>query len=91
MRKEIECIIKGEVQIVMYRDFVKRKTKYLGLAGTVKNLEDGSVRVAAQGDKDKLNKFLEFLKIGPIFAKVAFIDTKWRKVKEVFEDFKIIY
>ena len=91
MRKEIECIIKGEVQVVMYRDFAKRKAKYLGLAGTVKNLKDGSVRVVVQGDKDKLNKFLEFLKIGPIFAKVAFIDTKWRKIKEVFEDFKIIY
>ena len=91
MQKEIECIIKGEVRMVMYHDFAKRKVKYLWLAGTMKNFEAGSVKVAEQGDKDKLNKFLKFLKIGPIFAKVAFIDTKWRKVKEVFENFKIIY
>ncbi|PIT96662.1 acylphosphatase [Candidatus Campbellbacteria bacterium CG10_big_fil_rev_8_21_14_0_10_35_52] len=91
MQKEIECIIKGRVQMVMYRDFVRRKAKSLGLSGMVKNFEDGSVRVIAQGDEDKLKKFLEFLKIGPIFAKVAYVDTKWTEAKEIYKNFKIIY
>ena len=59
MQKEIEVIIRGRVQMVMFRDFTKRKAGSLGLTGTVKNLKDGSVCVVAQGDEDKLNKFIE--------------------------------
>lgn len=91
MQKKIEVIIKGRVQMVMFRDFAKRKAKALGLIGTVQNLEDGSVQVVAQGDEEKLNKFIELLKKGPTFAKVSDINVKWGQIEEKFTDFKIIY
>ncbi|HJO89900.1 MAG: acylphosphatase [Candidatus Pacebacteria bacterium] len=91
MQKEIEVNIKGRVQMVMFRDFARRYAKRLELTGVVKNLGDGSVRVVAQGDEDKLNKFIELLKKGPTFAKVSDIDVKWMEIKEKFTDFKIIW
>lgn len=90
MQKEIEVIIKGRVQMVMFRDFAVRKAKALGLTGTVQNLEDGSVQVVAQGDEEKLNKFIELLKKGPTFAKVSGVNVKWRQIEKKFTDFKII-
>lgn len=91
MLKTIEVIITGRVQMVMFRDFAQRKAKTLGLFGTVENLEDGSVQVVAQGDEDKLDKFIELLRTGPVFAKVKNIDIRWGETEKEFEDFKIIY
>lgn len=91
MLKEIECNIVGRVQTVLFRDFTRRNAKSLGLTGVVKNLEDGSVYVVAQGDEEKLNKLIILLEKGPMFAKVDNVDVRWREVKEKFEDFKIIW
>ena len=38
--KQIECVIIGRVQLVMFRDFARRKARKLGIAGTVENLPD---------------------------------------------------
>ena len=88
--KEIEVNIKGRVQMVMFRDFAKRKAESLELTGTARNLEDGSVHVVAQGNENKLNKLIELLKTGPAFAKVSDVDVRWKEIGEKFTDFKII-
>ena len=91
MQKEIEVIIKGRVQMVMFRDFAKKEADSLKLCGTVKNLGDGSVDVIAQGDEEKLKEFIEKLKTGPKFAEVENVEIQWRDIKERFNDFKIIW
>lgn len=89
--KQIECIITGRVQLVMFRDFAQRKARKLGIVGTVENLPDDSVKVVAQGSEENLAKFISYLKKGPILAKVEDVSVNWSEVKESFEDFKIIY
>ena len=91
MIKEIEAIIKGRVQMVTFRDFAKGKARSLELYGTVENLSDGSVRVIAQGDEEKLKQLILLLKEGPHFAKVEDVKVGWREIKEKSDDFKIIY
>jgi len=91
MKEEIYCNIKGRVQLVMFRDFSQRKAKKLGLSGWVKNLNDGSVDLLAQGERDELEKYVELLNKGPIFAKVDSVHTVWRKPKEVLYGFSIRY
>ena len=90
-QNEIECIITGRVQMVMFRDFACRRARRLGLSGTVQNLPDSSVRVIAQGEKDKLAKYIGLLKRGPLLAKVENVRATWRKPKEIFNYFKILY
>ena len=91
MLKEIEVIIKGRVQMVMFRDFIKRKADKLGVYGMVENLPDDSVRVVAQGDEEKLKEFVEELKTGPQFAEVENVSIKWKEIGERFTDFKILW
>jgi len=57
MQKGIKAIITGKVQMVMFRDFVKNNANNFGLYGAVENLNNGSVRVIAQGDEEKLEDF----------------------------------
>ena len=88
---EIECVITGRVQTVMFRDFACRRARRLGISGTVQNLPDGSVRVVAQGSEEKMIKYIELLKKGPLLAKVKNIQVAWQEAGESFDGFKIVY
>ncbi|MBU1102360.1 acylphosphatase [Patescibacteria group bacterium] len=91
MKKRLECIVFGRVQLVMFRDFAQRRASRLGLAGTVKNLKDGSVFVTAEGEEEKLSLLLEDLKKGPVLARVDRLEEKWLPETSEFSDFKILY
>jgi acylphosphatase len=91
MVKRLECEISGRVQLVMFRDFARRKARAWGLAGTVENLSNGNVYVVAEGDEKALALFLEDLKKGPLFARVTNVREKWLEPTKEFKDFKIIF
>ena len=56
--------VSGMVQGVGYRFFAMRLAERLGIAGWVKNLEDGRVEVYAIGPRDKLKDFRSKLEQG---------------------------
>lgn len=89
--KEVEVTITGRVQMVMFRDFAQRKARGLKITGTVQNLNDGSVRVVAQGEEDILKKYIEYLNKGSMLSNVENVSVSWREPKEKFTQFKIIY
>lgn len=89
--EEIEATIKGRVQLVMYRDFVQRKARMLGLVGFVRNNDDGTVSVVAQGDQETFKKFIEYLNKGSFLSKVESVSLVSRTSREPFLDFTIHY
>lgn len=91
MQEEIHVIIKGRVQMVMYRDFVQRTARWFGLTGTVKNLSDGTVEVVAQGSREKLEALIERLHKGSLFSRVDAVEVVWQKPQKSFTGFHIIY
>ena len=91
MKKRIECKVTGRVQMVMYRDFACRKAKKLGLRGMVKNNDDGSVTVIAEGEEGTLVVYVKDLDQGPVLANVEDVKVMWLDVKEEFSQFTIVY
>lgn len=91
MNKRLECVVKGRVQMVLFRDFAQRTARKLGLSGFVKNMDDGSVYAVAEGDEKLLNQFLSAMKKGTIFSKVTEVSEKWDEANGEFKDFKIKY
>ncbi len=89
MLRQIECIISGRVQGVLYRDFARRKARGLGLVGVVFNLPDGTVRVVAQGRESELKEYIEALKRGSVFSRVDSVEVKWSSAERSFADFSI--
>lgn len=61
MKKEIEAIFKGRVQGVNFRNQLASKALELELTGTVENLSDGTVKLIAQGNKEKLTQLVHSL------------------------------
>ncbi|MGB3922284.1 MAG: acylphosphatase [Minisyncoccia bacterium] len=88
--KEIHSIVSGHVQIVMYRSFARARAHKLGLKGTVRNLADGTVEVIAQGEEEKLKKFIDELHKGSLFSRVDEVKVTWCEPEAKFSDFEII-
>ena len=89
MKLRIHAFVSGMVQGVFFRSETKRIAKNLCIKGWVKNLPDGRVEVVAEGEKDKIDKLIEFLKQGPPAASVDNVDVKIEDYKGEFEDFAI--
>jgi acylphosphatase len=63
-------IISGIVQGVGYRYFARRAAEARGVAGTVRNLADGTVEAVAEGEPDAISAFRADLERGPRAGRV---------------------
>jgi acylphosphatase len=72
--RRIAVRLHGRVQGVGFRWWCARTAKGLGVAGDVRNLDDGTVEVRAVGDPDALERFRERLGDGPPMARVDAIE-----------------
>ncbi len=85
----IHIYVYGRVQGVGFRLFVKETAKNLNLSGFVRNLFNGNVEVVAEGEKEKLNVFIDRLKEGQSPIRVDNIDVTFEN-PEGFKKFKIM-
>jgi acylphosphatase len=67
-------VVRGRVQGVGFRWFVREAGRELGLSGWVCNRPDGSVEVAAEGDSVLLDRLRDALRRGPPGAVVTSVD-----------------
>lgn len=91
MEKRLTCLVKGRVQMVMFRDFTQRNAQKLGITGTVENNSDGSVSVIAHGDERVLKEFVEILHQGSLLSRVDSVDEVWSEPLGKFKSFDILY
>ncbi len=88
---ELHAIVRGRVQLVMFRDFTQRTARRIGLTGLVFNRPDGAVEVVAQGEKGALEKLLGALHRGSLLSRVDVIEDQWCDPVKKFDGFKIVY
>ena len=81
-------IVSGRVQGVFFRANVKDKAFQLGLKGYAKNLENNDVEIVVQGNEEKINELIDFIKKGPGIASVTGIQIR-HKEPENFKTFEI--
>ncbi len=88
--EEIKIKVKGVVQGVGFRYYVKSESEKLGLRGRAKNLIDGSVEIIAQGERDQLETLIENVNNGgPLSAEVSDIEVSWSRPEAKIKDFNI--
>lgn len=73
----VHIFVHGRVQGVFYRAKTQKVAEGLGLTGWVKNCQDGSVEIHAEGNKEKLEELIEWCRHGPAMASVSNIDLNW--------------
>lgn len=77
MTRRLEAVVRGDVQGVGFRWFVRRQAARLSVAGWVANQPDGTVRVVAEGSPVALARLLGLLRAGPPGAIVSRVDETW--------------
>ncbi|RAJ88208.1 acylphosphatase [Chitinophaga dinghuensis] len=65
-----EINVKGLVHGVGYRANAKHMADLLGVQGSVKNLQDGSVWIVAEASTDAMKTFLDWCRKGPRHSEV---------------------
>ena len=88
MIEAIHIIIQGRVQGVWYRAGAKEKAGELSIVGWVKNRPEGTVEIHAQGEKSKLEIFIDWCRKGTPAANVKLVDLNPISLKN-FTSFEI--
>ena len=68
-------LVRGRVQGVGYRWFVRELAESLGLTGWARNRDDGAVEIEAEGTAQALDEFARRLKDGNPAARVDSIES----------------
>lgn len=84
----VRVVVQGEVQGVGFRDATRRLAQHLGVMGWVRNGDEGSVLVHAEGAEEAVAELAAFLREGPRGAVVTDVEVKDAKV-EGHEQFAI--
>jgi acylphosphatase len=65
------AVLSGRVQGVGFRTFASSTAREEGVRGWVRNLPDGSVETAVEGEEDAVRRYLDRLRKGPLVGKVT--------------------
>jgi acylphosphatase len=76
MRVARHFFVNGRVQGVGFRYFTQAVAQREGVHGWVRNLPDGRVEAAAEGEADAIERFERALRHGPPGARVEDVDVE---------------
>jgi acylphosphatase len=88
-RVALRLRLRGRVQGVGFRWFVRDVARGLGLAGRVRNLRDGSVEIEAAGEPESLEELKARVRQGPPGAAVAGLHEERLGAAPGWESFEI--
>lgn len=84
-------IIRGKVQGVYFRLETKEHADLLGVTGWVKNRPDGAVEGLFEGDRESVEKLIDWCWEGPPMAAVSDVQVEWKHYRGEFAGFDIVY
>ncbi|MBO2663060.1 acylphosphatase [Shewanella algae] len=87
--KRVLLTVKGKVQGVCFRRFTQQKAQSLGVTCYVRNKEDGSVEVLAQGAFPAVDHLIAWCEQGPPQARVDGVYVEEDEADEIYLDFSI--
>ncbi len=89
--KQLTAYVSGKVQKTGYRARVTDIARALGFKGFVENLDDGRVRIVAEGDEDRLKWFEEAIDIRNTLIQVSTIEKEYSSaVGKVSKFYKLV-
>jgi len=85
----IHLRISGRVQGVGYRWSALEEARRLRLTGWVRNTFEGNVEVTAEGERDAIDRFLDWCRRGPSLARVSAVRDTESPATGEFSSFEI--
>lgn len=73
--KRVHVRVRGRVQGVFFRAETRARAESLGVAGWVKNAEDGSLEAVFEGPDERVESLLDWVRRGPAGAQVEEVES----------------
>jgi len=89
MKVRAHIFVSGRVQGVFFRVETRYEAMKRNVAGWVRNTSGGRVEAIFEGEREDVEKLIEFCRKGPPGARVTKIDVQWEEYSREFKDFKI--
>ncbi|MCW4035066.1 MAG: acylphosphatase [Candidatus Bathyarchaeota archaeon] len=89
MKTRAHVTVTGRVQGVFFRVETRNEANKRNVHGWVRNLSDSRVEATFEGEKQDVEKVVEFCRNGPRLAKVTNVDVEWQDYVGEFTDFRI--
>ena len=89
--ERLHAVVHGDVQGVGFRYFVQRKAQELGLRGWVRNNDDGTVELVAEGSREALEELRRVVEEGPRMARVDRVDAQWSAATGTLRSFELAW
>jgi acylphosphatase len=86
----LHIFVSGKVQGVYFRQNTSYKAQELNIMGWVRNLKDGRVEAVLEGERENINKLLDWCNDGPKNAIVTDIEIINEPYRKEFSDFQIL-
>ena len=68
-------MVRGQVQGSGFRYYTQAEATRLGLSGYVRDSTDGTVEVEVEGDDRPVGELIDWLRVGPLWAKVEQVEV----------------
>lgn len=81
--------VKGRVQGVGFRAHVEYYARQIGVTGWVRNVGYDTVEAVAEGEREKVERFIEMMKHGPRMSQVDESKVEWEDVTGEFREFGV--
>jgi len=88
--ERLEVRVAGRVQGVAFRWYTVQQAVAIGVTGSVRNLPDGSVLIVAEGEREALERLLDWARSGPPHALVDHTEVRWGTAQGEFSDFTVL-
>jgi len=88
MKKSYSIRVTGKVQNVGFRFYTQKTAMEFNILGFVKNENDGSVYIEAEGESDALEAFIHWCRKGPEWARVDSFDIQEQPLMK-YKDFTV--
>lgn len=89
MKVRAHVFVAGRVQGVFFRVETRYHANRRNVVGWIRNTVDGRVESVFEGEKDDVEKLIEFCGSGPPSAQVTQVDVQWQKHTGKFTAFEI--
>lgn len=81
--------VNGRVQGVGFRAHVEYYAQQIGVTGWVRNVGYDTVEAVAEGERGKVDRFIEMMKQGPNMSRVDDSHVEWEDVTGEYREFGV--
>ena len=90
-RVRVSIRVSGRVQGVFFRQTTAQEANRIGVKGWVKNLPDGDVQAVIEGEREEVDRLVQWCRYGPPSARVDEVKVTQETYTGEFTNFSVRY